>query len=285
MTTFNRVDCARINQEIIKLNYSSPYPIVHSCSSSTYEQYLEDVFVPCEPHGLQAGALKLLQHSLASAIGTFSPGYVIHLEGDTWLMNEQVIHKIIATMDRSKHLLLCTSAWDDDLLAFEYLKSPRVALRLHLTVAGAVRRLGYPYRLTYRDTLATQFFVIRVVPEVVECLMSLAPIPGRSLEQEFHSIFMARFGEHNILRLRMREPIHPFNRYVCERLALFSQHWPARGTANDLRDPTHPRYIPPTADGKRETLLRFPSIRRGEHLQKLLGAESFEYYNVGASRT
>ena len=296
MTTFNRIDCARINQEIIKLNYSNPFPIVHACSSSNYEKYLEDVLVACEQPSLpqsqpsaiatlQHGALNLVKQSLAAATEKFSPEYLVHLEGDTWIMDERVIHDIIAKMDRKKKLMICTSAWDEDLLAFKYLKQPSLTTRLHLGFAGVIRKLGFPYHLTCRDSLATQFFVIRVTPEMLECFQTLKPIPGLDLEQALYRAFMARFTERNILRQRVREPIHPFNRFVCETLSLFSQHWPARGTANDTRDPTHPRYISPSLDGKHETLLKFPSIRRGEHIRKLLDAQTFEYYNFGASRT
>lgn len=296
MTTFNRIDCARINQEIIKLNYKHPFTIVHACSSSNYEKYLEDVLVVCEQPSLpqpqssaigtlQHGALNLLQQSLAAATAHFSPEYLVHLEGDTWIMDERVIHDIIEKMDRKKELMICTSAWDEDPLAFQHLKRPCLKTRLHLWFAGVIRKLGHPYRLTCRDSLATQFFVIRATPEMLECFQTLAPIPGLDLEQTLYRAFTARFGERNLLRQRVREPIHPFNRFVCEKLSLFSQHWPARGTSNDMRDPTHPRYISPSFDGKRETLLRFTSIRRGEHLQKLLHTKTFEYYNHGASRT
>lgn len=296
MTTYNRIDCARINQEIIKLNYATPFPIVHACSSGNYEKYLEDVLVVCEqpslPAGqpsaiatLQHGALNLLKQSLAAAMEKFSPEYLVHLEGDTWIMDEQVIHDIVAKMERDKELMICTSAWDEDLIAFKYLKKPRITTRLHLWIAGILRKFGHPYHLMCRDSLATQFFVIRTTPKMLECFLKLEPIPGLDLEQALYRMFVARFGERNILRQRAREPIHPFNRFVCEKLSLFSQHWPARGTANDMRDPTHPRYISPASDGKRETLLKFTSVRRGKHIQKLLNAQAFEYYNLGASRT
>ena len=114
---------------------------------------------------------------------------------------------------------------------------------------------------------------------------SCAYVTDRDLEQAVYRSFMEKYAHRNFLRLRDREPIHPFNRYVCEKLALYSQHWPARGTANDTRDPTHPRYISPAADGKRETLVKFPSVRKGKYIQKLLNAESLDYYNPGASRT
>ena len=285
LTTFNRIDCARINQEILKLNYRNSFPIVHACSSSIYEQYLEDLLIRCEPGNLRAGALDLLQRSLEAAAAKFQPEYIIHLEGDTWIMDENIIHDIISEMDRNKSLMICTSAWDEDWLAFRYLKKPGALLKLHMQLAKSIRRFGVPYYLKCTDSLATQFFVIRAAPEVIDCFTLLKPIKGIDLEQALYRSFIQRFREHNILRLRVREPIHPYNRYVCEKLSLYSQHWPARGTAKDCRDPAHPRYISPSSDGKRETLLKCPSIREGKYIQRLLNAQSFDYYNQGASRT
>lgn len=284
MTTFNRIDCAYINQEIIKLNYSKPLPIIHTCSSGNYQKYIEDKFLACEPKSLQHGALDLLKQSLSLAMETSAPEYIVHLEGDTWIMDEQVIYDIINKMDQNNELMICASAWDEDFLAFKYLKQPSIMLRMHLIFAKMVRKMGFPYHSACRDSLATQFFVIRAVPEVTECFMTLEPIPGLDLEQALYRSFMKKFGNQNLLRLSVREPIHPFNRYVCEKLALFSQHWPARNTANDSRDPGHPRYIPATFDGKRETLLKYPLIRNGKHIQKLINSKTFEYYNIGASR-
>jgi len=285
LTTFNRIDCARINQEIIKLNYKSTFPIVHACSSSSYDEYLEDLLIRCEPGNLKAGALDLLQQSLEAAVAKFKPDYLVHLEGDTWIMDEGVIHDIIAAMDRNKSLMICTSAWDEDWLAFKYLKSPGTLLKLQMLFAKVIRRFGIPYYLQCTDSLATQFFVIRAVPDVLERFANVRYVKGRDLEQAVYRSFMQRFKKHNVLRLREREPIHPFNRYVCEKLSLYSQHWPAKGTANDSRDPTHPRYISPSFEGKRDTLLKFPSIREGKYIQQLLNARSFDYYNPGASRT
>jgi hypothetical protein len=285
LTTFNRIDCARINQEIIKLNYRDGFPIVHACSSDSYEPYLEDVFTRCERKELRTGALDLLQRSLRLATEKYNPEYIVHLEGDTWIMNEAVIHDIISTMDKDRRLMICASAWDEDWLAFKYLKHPSMLLNMHIRVARIIRRLGIPYYLKCTDSLATQFFVIRATPEVIECFANVRYVKGRDLEQALYRSFMSRFNKHNVLRLRVREPIHPFNRYVCEKLSLYSQHWPAKGTANDSRDPTHPRYVSPFVDGKRETLTKFVDIRKGKYIGKLLSAESLDYYNPGAART
>jgi len=285
LTTFDRIDCARINQEIIKLNYRSSFPIVHACSSDRYEQYLEDVLIRCERKDMRAGALDLIQQSLMVATEKFNPEYIVHLEGDTWIMDEEVIHNIISKMDRNRNLMICTSAWDEDWLAFKYLSNPTSFLRHQMRFAKIIRRLGIPYYLECTDSLATQFFVIRAESKVLECFMNVRLVPKTDLEQALHRSFMRRFNSSNVLRLRVREPIHPFNRYICEKLSLYSQHWPAKGTANDSRDPRHPRYISPSVDGKREALLRCPRIREGKYIAKLLSAESLEYYNPGARRT
>jgi hypothetical protein len=285
MTTYNRVDCAKINQEIIKLNYKQPFKIVHTCSSDTYQPYIEDAYLQCTPKTLQSGASDLLKQSIKLAMETYSPEYIIHLEGDTWIMDEAIIYDLIKKMDRNKDLMLATSAWDEDLLEFKYFKNPSITTSLDRAYAKLIRAFGQDYKLACRDSLATQFFLIRTTPEILDCFLNLEPIPGIDLEQALYRQFMSQHSEANLLRIKEREPIHPHNRYVTEKLTLYSQHWPARGTANDDRETTHPRYISPNTDGKRETLERFTSIRNGKYIQKLLTTNSFDYYNYGASRT
>lgn len=285
MTTYNRVDCARINQEIIKLNYKHPFKIAHTCSSDNYQQYIEDAYLQCSPKSLQSGASDLLKQSLKLAMDSFSPEYIVHLEGDTWIMDESIIYDLITEMDNNKSLMIATSAWDEDLLEFQYLKNPSFKLKLERAYANLARSFGKDYKLACRDSLATQFFVIRTTPEMLNCFFGLEPIPGIDLEQALYKRFMSHFNEENILRIKKREPIHPHNRYTTEKLAFYSQHWPAKGTANDDREPTHPRYISPQCDGKRETLEHFTSVRNGKYIQKLLNTKSFDYYNFGASRT
>lgn len=285
MTTYNRIDCARINQEIIKLNYKHPFKVVHTCSSDNYEKYIEDAYLQCTPKNLQNGASDLLKQSIKLAMDTYSPEYIVHLEGDTWIMDENIIYDLIAEMDNNKDLMIATSAWDEDLLEFQYLKNPGIKLQLERVYANIARSFGKDYKLACRDSLATQIFVIRTTPEMLNCFLELEPIPGIDLEQALYKKFMQSYGEENILRIKDREPIHPHNRYVTEKLSLYSQHWPARGTANDDREATHPRYISPDSDGKRETLEHFTSVRKGKYIQKLLNTSSFDYYNFGASRT
>jgi hypothetical protein len=256
---------------------------------------LEDVFIRADQpeatrdgwskiEELQHGALNLLQRSISEAVRVYSPDYIIQLEGDRWILDETVIHAVVRRMIDNKELMLWTSAWDEDHLAFDYLKHRGLKSRLTLSAADLVRRFGSDWGLKCRDSLATQFFVARCLPEVIDCFENLNPIAGIDLEQALHRAFFARFMRKNLLRQSEREPVHPFNRYVCEKLALYSQHWPARGTANDDRPSTHPRYISPNAPGKKETLDKHLKVRNGSFLRKLLNAKDFTYYNPGASR-
>ena len=114
MTTYNRVDCARINMEIIKLNYQKQWPIVHGCSNSNWGKYLEDVLVKREAKGLQDGALDLLVNSLETANKEFHPDYIIHIEGDTWLMNQAILEKYIQKLEDNPKKVIAAARWNQD---------------------------------------------------------------------------------------------------------------------------------------------------------------------------
>ena len=274
LTSHNRIDCAKIIQEILKLNFRTPFKVVHACSGAQRERYLEDAFIWCEPKPLHAGAINLIQRSFALARERFAPDYLVHLEADTWILDEQVILRFVAEMQRNPKLLLATSAWTS--------VSPwRRARR-------AVRELVLrPTRLAQHQfdiiDFSTQFFIVRNQPELMSCIQDMQPDETRRAERQFFDAYVARFPLDTVLRMREREPVHPDNRQSCESLALYCHHWPASGTAVP-RTPEDARGERPDAIGKREVLLKYPQISRGDALQRLLQATSFDYYNPGASR-
>jgi hypothetical protein len=124
---------------------------------------------------------------------------------------------------------------------------------------------------------------VRNDPAVVRCILEIPTNEKRRAERQFFDAYAKQFGVDTLLRMREREPVHPHNRQMCEALALYCQHWPATGTA-EPRSFESLRYAGPDQIGKKEALLRFPRIRRGEAIQRLLSATSFEYYNPGATR-
>lgn len=273
LTSHNRIDCARINQEIFKLNFRTPFLVVHASSGPQREPYLEDAFVWCEPKPINAGAINLIQQSLTLAREKFVPDYLVHLEADTWILDEQVILDFVREMERDPHLLLATSAWR----SVSPWRRFRHALRAAITAPSALLK-------NHADLMdfSTQFFIVRNDPAVMWCILNMLHNEQRRAERQFFEAYLRHFNLDTVLRMRKREPVHPHNRQMCEALALYCQHWPAEGTAGS--SPGDQRNQGIGAIGKKEALLKFPQIRCGESIQRLLKATSFEYYNPGASR-
>lgn len=277
MTSHNRIDCARISQEIIKLNYAAPLPIVHASSSGRYDGYLEDAFASVEPRPLHAGAINLVQTTLRMTRERFPQATnVVHLESDVWLLDERVVHAYVDTMARTG-ALLATCAWSDTV--------PRG--RATRVADNARRLLELPPRrgatLPPMDDLSTQFFIMRMDPVLVDAVLGIVPASNDAAEVMFHDAFTAHFGMERVVRMVEREPVL-HHRYWCEAQSLYCQHWPARGTAHDPRPWWDDLYVAPHFPGKRDTLRAHPAIRRGDHLNRLLVASDLSYYNEGAIR-
>jgi hypothetical protein len=280
LTTHNRIDCARINQEIIKQNYVDPLPIVHACSSPDYDRYLEDVFVKCQMLPLKDGALNLIQQSISAAIAAYDPTYIVHLEGDTWILDERVIHRYIRKMDANEDCWLCTCSWDDD----DDRPVVPAAWNARQILARTASFFDVDRALRGVGSLGTQFFIVKNRKDIIDLIMALKPVQGESLERTFFRMFVSSYRGRNVLRMRDREPVHPAKRYQCEDLSLFCQHWPACGTAEDPRPATHPLYVQRKMIGKKEVLERHEGIRTGPYIRKLLESRTFDYYNPGAKR-
>ena len=275
MTTHNRIDCARINMEIIKYNFPRDWVIVHACSNPAYEKYLEDELIACEPLPMTAGALNLLNHSIAAAVTAYQPDYLVHLEGDTWILDNQVLLRYIERLNNAPSAVVAASSWSIDNLGiwqYNWQKKRDPVGLVKSGVTKLLRRFGIDYGILQHDTLATQFFIAKNCPELVAALASLEPDEGYILENGFYKKIVERFGTDSIVGMPEREPVHPQNRWVCEALSLYGQHWP--GTIPEIDIP-----------GKRETLQAFPSLRGGPHMQRLLEATDLSYYNARARRT
>jgi hypothetical protein len=130
----------------------------------------------------------------------------------------------------------------------------------------------------------SQFFVMKNCVEMVQVIEGLRPRKNERAERAFYRAFLSRFSLLDIVRMTPREPVTPRNRYWCDELELYCQHWPARGAAMDPRPRTDPLHVSDDMPGKRETLQMYPGIRRGEAIRRLLDARDLSYYNAGALR-
>ena len=283
LTSYNRLDCTRINQEIFKLNFTHPYIVVHASSGPAAAPYLEDVFVPLDNLPHYAGSLSNMQCAVRAAL-RFNPDFLVMLDGDTWLLDEQILLNLVGRLARDPSLLMATFAW---------LEPPSFLTRFSMELSEIVRISGHrwrrlaalPRRMAY-DTMefAIQFCIFKNDRRLIDCFCGMQPNARRRVERQWFDCFSAYFDLNRVLRIKEREPVHPDFRFACEPLALHSEHWPAAGTLTKPADASGPDVVRDDIPGKREALLRYAHIRKGESIQRLLHATDLSYYNAGAAR-
>lgn len=287
LTSHDRLDCTRINQEVFRLNFAQPYLVIHASSGPKAAPYLEDAFVLCRPRPHYAGAMALMHSALQAAL-PFEPDFLVLLDGDTWLLDEVVLQGLIGRLQADAALLMATCSWMPlppstmDRLARELSEIREVS-------ADRVRRLAaIPRRLAYDAVeFSTQFCILRNRRCLIELFCGMNIEDPRRPERQWFDRFSARFSLRRVMRMKEREPVHPRNRFVCEPLGLFCQHWPAAGTSTGPTDETDFHFVRADAPGKREAILHHPHIRKGDSIQRLLNATSIAdlaYYNAGARR-
>jgi hypothetical protein len=287
LTSHNRLDCACINQEIFKLNFSRPCTVVHASSGSEARPYLEDVFVRCTPQPHFVGALALMQSAI-SAARRLEPDFLVMLEADTWLLDEHILQGFIEHMRADPALLMAASAWKTPprtlvrRLARELVEIAHMPAERLRRLATLLRRLRYD-----AVDFGTQFCIMRNNDFLLDLFCGMRAHNRRMIERQWFVRFAGYFSFDRVLRMREREPVHPDQRFACEALALHSEHWPAAGTYTGSPDPGSLASVRPDAPGKREALERYPHIRKGACIQRLLCAKTpadLAYYNRGAQR-
>lgn len=271
LTTHNRIDCARINMEIIKLNYELKWPIVHACSNSQYSKYIEDALVECSPKPTQAGALNLLLQSIEKANEMFAPDYIIHLEADTWLMNQATMIKYIEALERNPKSLIAGSCWDFD-KSIKWQESSKLISKLKFQLSRLSKKLGLKWHIGWKNTIATQFFIAKNTNEFRQALSNMPePKENQYLEKLIYANLIKKFGKKCFIEMLEREPVHPNNRDSCEAMELYCQHFPTQVETSSMI-------------GKKQVLEKYPSLIKGGYMSKLMHATNFEYYNPGANR-
>jgi len=276
ITTFNRIDCARINMEIIKLNYTNQWPIVHACSDKNYTQYIEDILVPCEPKALQKGALELLKQSILAAHEKYNPEFIIHLEADTWLMNQNIIEKYIKILHERKDSVIAASSWSFD-KTYKWKISNKPHKRIFYFLSIITKIIGLDWHIGWKRTMATQFFILKNTKEFRAMINEIPePDPNGYLEKFLFKKVIQKFGKKSIVKMNEREPVHPNNRVICEKMELYSQHFPT----NKLSKNSNILDV----EGKKQTLERYLHLKKGLHMNKLLESKNLDYYNEGARR-
>jgi len=287
LTSHNRPDCARINMEIIKLNYAEPWLVVHATSDASYEPHMEDVLVRCEPRPFIQGALNLLLQSCWAAVDAYNPQYIVHLEADTWVLDQQVIQRYIDQLERNDKAYVAASTWSTD-QRWQWRRSRHPFAKVKLGLAKILNAFGSDFGVKRKQTLATQFFIAKNDPRLIQALATLVPTLDNTLEYDFYQAFVKAFGRGAIIGMPEREPVHPDNKHSCAGLTLHCQHWPeqlprpaGRPGGENPREGVTGQYDLP---GKKEVLAAHGFRQVGPAMRKLLEAENTDYYNPGAKR-
>lgn len=273
LTSYNRVDCARISQEIIKLNWPKSWYIVHATSDPNYAPYLEDVFVRCEPKPLTRGALDLLTSAVNAANSKIPGGvdYVIHLEADTWIADQSILDAYINRLAANPQAMIAASAWSYDRLP-DWASSDSLVRRLRASVSQTLRTFGLETAVRGQKTISTQFFVAKSSPGFCSALASIQANDRDVLEKLLYIAITNAHGKKAIIGMPEREPVHPRFRTTCDRLTLAAHHWPSASE--------HPQSRP----GKKEWLDAQKFRTLGPNMERLLFSADLQYYNGKASR-
>jgi len=278
ITSYNRIDCARILAEIIKLNWNTSWPIVHATAASSYVKSLEDLVIYRDPKPLTRGALDLLKASIEAAVSRYTADYIIHLEADTWIFDPHIIHHYLTRLSSDPYAMIAASSWSFDRLP-KWQISTEASRRARATLARLLRRIGIQYGIRETKSLATQFFIAKCTPEMRAMFLSLRADDHDRLERILYKCVTARFGKRAIIGMSEREPVHPHFRNACDGLSLISHHWPSAADAPTGAFTTNEPII-----GKKEGLAAAALANQGPHMTRLLTSDDLSYYNGNAPR-
>lgn len=282
MYTYDRVDDARINMEIIRRVWSNvpllrEVKIVHTFNGKQEwwpETYLEDELCRTENPGHFVGAELLMN----AGIRIFEEKYpdithVIVLASDTWCVKPEYIEGIVRPM-ALKRQFLATNAWgskkDSDMFKIG------MALDFFLIDMNFVRKSKFfPLRYTdfvekhgellmYQGTFAylERVFALRFKQAITRTIS----VPSENL--------IEKVSYAHIYHMKEREPVHYDRKRLFRKpVGMRHMYWPALGLI------TH--HEP----HEKQRILKRYNLELGEHGQRFLDTREFSQFNRGKTKT
>jgi hypothetical protein len=280
--TYNRVDDARINMEIIRNVWSinpllKDAPIVHAFNGKKEwwpKPYLEDRLVRTENPGHFSGAALLLN----TGMETFAKEYpdvthVIVLASDTWCVKPEYIDTVIQEMN-SDDLYLATCAWGTKKESNMF----EIGMALDFFIVQkkfSITQKLFPIRYQefaekYEELLSYQGS--NVFPERVfalrfkQAIVRAITIPSENLITDVATAHIRRMTE--------REPVHHDKKVLFHKPKnVRRMYWPKVGLITH-HDPKE----------KQEALKQY-NLALGEHGTRFLETTDLSYFNNGLTRT
>lgn len=273
--TYNRVDDARIQMEIIRKLWAASQlfakiVIVHSYNGKKdwYEKYLEDELVVSKNTTHFAGAAELMEKGMNVIKKKYrNLDYVFCAAADTWCLDVSYIEKLISNMYQEKRVL-STSVWGDE--KNNSLWEKGVALDFFCCDARWFSENNvFPLKYDEFNKKYSEIITYLHRPEIllerlflsrfIQAVKRRYAIPSEA--------FVRKLVERLILRMKEREPIHRFGvdtgglqRVMFqEDINLACQHNPQ----------------------EKKVVLQGLNLSTGKYGQKLLESNDLSYYNNG----
>ncbi len=280
MYTYNRVDDARINMEIIRSIWSKiplfkDLVLVHAYNGDKSwwpEKYLEDELLYLENSGHFTGAELLLNEGVKVFSEKYSDvDYVITLAPDTWCLKPEYLEKIIISMQKEEKYL-ATCAWGTK--EKDNMFNIGMALDLNIfNLKWATQYKLFPLRFTefvekysevfyYDDRIIflERVFALRFRQAVVRSLN----LPSENLEKKAVKMFIHRMVE--------REPVHIDKQSWFNRKGR-KMYWSKIGLVT---------YHEPEP---KKAIIKNLKVSIGKHADRLISSKDLSYYNGGHTLT
>jgi hypothetical protein len=274
--TFDRIDDAKINQEIIRENWTAhsafnDIKIVHTFNGEKVwwpEKYLEDDLLYLENTGHFSGVEQMINKGIDHILERYSEyDYVIMLASDTWLCRPDYVADLLQVMhDSEKYLATC--AWGTKKKNNIW----NIGMGLDfciLDLKWLARSQMFPLRFIdfsekYKDIFSYQgtgVFLERVF--ALRFKEALARAPGVQSFNEIRPLAIDR-----LLRLSEREPIH-LHRGVFKKKQYRKMSWPELGLLGD-------HYPTP-----KQKLFKKIALKLGPQGTIFIEAHDLSYWNNG----
>lgn len=274
--TYDRVDDARINMEIIrgiweKSEHFEDIKIVHSYNGNKEwysERYSEDNLVIIENSWHFQGASDLIDAGIKVFQDKYEDvEYIIVLASDTWLIKPEYIENILMKM-KEEDKVLATCAWG--LPERKDIRDVGIAVDFFIIdLKWATKYKMFPinygdFFIKYKD-----LFLYEVKNVMLEKLL-LSKYLEAIIEEDNSGGVNRQKAIEKLLVLKDREPVHSHidekgdwkRNMHCPKMGLLTHHDP---------------------EPKKEILIKY-KINQGDNIDKLLKSNDLSYYNNGIKK-
>ncbi len=272
--TYNRVDDARINMEIIhniwiKSKLFSEVRIIHTYNGkkSWYpKKYLEDELVRMKNSGHFQGAAELIDAGIKKYFDKYNKmDYIIVVSSDSWNVKPEYLSRILEKMIKSE-LYLATCSWG--LPERNIIVDVGMAVDFFIVdLKWAKRYKMFPINYSKFYKKFSELMLYYKGGNIMLEKLLFARFIEASRRQSKEDVSPRHWALSKVYIMKDREPVH--SRIDKNGLWIRKKYWPKMGLL------THHDPKP------KKELLKKLKITNGKYIKKLINSKNLDYYNGG----